>query len=65
MHDGLGPVGRGAVGRWGSGVRWEVGKQGSKRRGAGRWGHGTAGEEELGVVEEGGMRTRQGEEVRR
>ena len=42
MHDGQGPeqVGGEAVGRWGSGVRWEVGKQGSKRRGGGRWGHG-------------------------
>ena len=34
-----------AVGRWGCGVRWEVGKQGSKRRGARRWGHGTGGRE--------------------
>ena len=71
MHDGQGPeqVGQGAVGRWGSGVRWEVGKKGSKRTGGRRWGRGTAEEEEVGGAEEGGRRsgnrTTRGEKVGR
>ena len=57
------------MGRWGSGVRWEVGKQGSKRTGGRSWGPGTAGEEEVGGAEKGGRRsgtrTRRGEKVGR